>query len=327
MDMRISALLLAGATAFVGLASLSAQSGLGAGSLKVDGLNYESEVQAIYLGDFANARLQPEGNAYAFLLDKYIGAYSRTCAAHLPSNKVEIMASRCVRETVTRNGFGVETNRYCSQSETYGTGRFADPDLLALSKRLESRQAGEILGSILPTQGQAPGASSRRMVDQALAADGDMERLLSQNGCTSPALKRFQANFERFGTGAAPLKLANGATLSSTRGGGNGAAYVPSNYGKMVDALIRENARGWMMNRYMQGSVSNVAVTRKDASGRPLSISARYRFNQLGTLTNGSVTVEYRDGRPVCLYFFDAPNTCRVPSPGVVTAYEKGEYR
>ncbi|MEP1422076.1 MAG: hypothetical protein ABJK59_09935 [Erythrobacter sp.] len=323
--MRFPVQFFVGVAACVGLASLSAQSGLGPNSLKVDGINYESEVQAIYLGDFANARMQRDGNAYAFLLNKFIAAYSRTCAAQLPSNKVEIMATRCLRETVTRNGFGVETNRYCSQSETYGTGRYADPDLMTISKRLESKTAGEVLGSIIPRQGQDPGASSRRMVDQALAANGDMEKLLSQNSCNSAALKRFQANFERFGSGGAPLKLASGATLSSSRGGGG--TYVPSNYGKMINDLIAVNAQGWMLNRYMSGSVSNVSVTRKDPAGRPLTISARYRFNQLGTPTNGSVRVEYRDGRPVCLYFFDAPGTCRVPSPGVVTAYEKGEYR
>ena len=322
--MRFSAHLVVGLAACIGLASLSAQTGLGASSLKADGLNYESEVQAIYLGDFANARLEPEGNAYAFLLQNYIDAFSRKCPRALPANKVEITAQRCVADRVTRNGFGVEVSRTCAQYQTYGTGRFADPALMEISARLERKQSREILGSIIPQRGD-PGAQTRRMTDVALAAQGDMDRLLTQNSCTSAALKRFQANLQRFGSGSAPLRLSNGATLASTRGGGG--AYVPSNYGKLVDALIAENSRGWMFNRYMRGSVSNVSVTRKDSAGRPLSINARYRFNQMGNPSSGSVRVEYREGRPACLYFFDAPSTCRVPSPGVVTAYEKGQYR
>lgn len=302
-----------------------AQSSLKPGSLKVAGLNYESEVSAIYLGDFANARLQPEGDAYAFVLREYINAFSRRCPNALPANKVEIMAERCVAERVTRNGFGVEISRTCAQYETYGTGRFADPGLMSISKKLEAKQARDVVGSVFPTQGGDPTAYSRRITDVALAAQGDMDTLLGQNSCISPALKRFQANLERFGSGSPGLKLASGATLASTRGGGG--AYVPSDYGKMVDALIGENARGWMFNRYLPGSVSNVSVTQKDASGRPTNISARYRFNQMGQIQNGSVQVAFRDGRPVCMYFFDARSTCRVPSPGIVTAYEKGEYR
>ncbi|MEL7198120.1 MAG: hypothetical protein AAGL10_07370 [Pseudomonadota bacterium] len=303
----------------------AAQSGLKPGSLKVEGLNYESEVSAIYQGDFANARLQPEGDAYSFLLRNYIDAFSRKCAAQLPANKVEIMAQRCTAERVTRNGFGVEISRTCAQWETYGTGRYADPALMSISKRLEAKQGRDAITSIVPNRGGDPAAYSRRITDIALAAQGDMDTLLGQNACSSAALKRFQANMQRFGSGSPALKLAGGATLASTRGGGG--AYVPSDYGKMVDALIDENARGWMMNRYMKGSVTAVSVTQKDAAGRPTNISARYRFNQLGQIQNGSVQVAFKDGRPVCMYFFDARSTCRVPNPGVVTAYEKGEYR
>ncbi len=302
-----------------------AQSSLGPKSLKAGGLNYESEVTAIYLGDFSNARLQPEGDAYAFLLREFINSFSRTCANALPANKVEIMGSRCVAERVTRNGFGVEISRDCAQYENYGTGRFADPGLMRISSRLEAKQSRDVLGSIIPRQGVDPMASSRRMMDVAVAAKGDMDTLLGQNACTSPALKRFQANLERFGSGSPALKLASGATLASTRGGGG--AYEPSDYGKMIDALIGENARGWMFNRYVPGSVSAVSVINRDGQGRPALIDARYRFNQLGQVSNGTVRVTFTNGRPACIYFFDAPSTCRVPSPGVVTAYEKGEYR
>ncbi|MEL6541354.1 MAG: hypothetical protein AAFQ34_08115 [Pseudomonadota bacterium] len=305
-------------------AVVHAQSGLSSSDLKVSGLNYESEATAIYLGDFANARLEPEGNKYAFLLNDFIDAYSKTCDAHLPPNKVALTRERCVQETVTRNGFGVETNRYCSQYVTEKTGYFADPDLLRISKALEQKMSQEIIGSIIPQQGTDAGATARRLTDIALAGNGDMAALLNQNRCTSPALKRFQANLERFGTNQAPLRLANGATLKSVRG--SDGPYIPSDYGKLIDALIAKNAQGWAFNRYIRGSVSGVNVG-ATPDGRPNTINARYRFSQLGQPNNGSVRVTFKDGRPACLYFFDAPRTCRIPSPGIVTAYEKGEFR
>lgn len=323
--MRLSMKICTGLALVLAPLTAMAQSGLTTTSLKADGLNYESEVTALYLGDFANARLRPEGDAYSFLLRNYIDAFSRKCPAQLPANKVEITAQRCTAERVTRNGYGVEISRDCAQWETYGTGRYADPALMNISKRLEAKQGRDVIGSIVPTQGGDLGSYSRRITDIALAAQGDMDTLLGQNACSSGALKRFQANLERFGSGSPALKLAGGATLASTRG--SGGAYVPSDYGKMVDALIEQNARGWMMNRYLPGSVTAVSVTQKDASGRPTNISARYRFNQLGQIQNGSVQVAFRDGRPVCMYFFDARSTCRVPNPGIVTAYEKGEYQ
>ncbi|MGB3470021.1 MAG: hypothetical protein WBA51_04290 [Erythrobacter sp.] len=304
---------------------VQAQTGLGSGDLKVSGLNYESEATAIYLGDFANARLEPEGNKYAFLLRDFINVYSRVCDAHLPANKVALTRSRCVRETVVRDGLGVETNRYCSQSVTEETGFYADPDLLRISKALEQKLAREILGSIIPSQGSDPGATARRITDIGLAGKGDMSALLSQNSCTSPALKRFQANLERFGANQPPLRLANKATLASVRN--SDAPYIKSDYSKLVDALIAKNAEGWGFNRYIRGSVSGVSTAGADTKGRPIAINARYRFSQLGQATNGSVRVTFKDGRPSCLYFFDAPRTCRIPSPGIVTAYEKGDFR
>ena len=301
-----------------------AQSNLSTSDLHVSGLNYESEATAIYLGDFANARLEPEGNKYTFLLNDFIDAYSKKCDAYLPADKVALTRERCVQETVTRNGFGVETNRYCSQYVTEKTGFFADPDLHRISKALEKKVSREIIGSIIPQPGTDAGATARRLTDIALAGNGDMARLLAQNSCTSPGLKHFQANLERFGTNQTPLKLASKATLASVRG--SDGPYVPSDYGKLIDALIAKNAQGWAFNRYIRGSVSGVNIG-ATPDGRPAMINARYRFSQLGQPNNGSVRVTFENGRPACLYFFDAPRTCRIPSPGVVTAYEKGEVR
>lgn len=303
-----------------------AQGGLAPGSLKVDGLNYETELKAIYLGDFGAARIEPESLRFTSLMDQYIDAYAKQCDQHLPRNKVELTEQVCATETVTRNGFGIETNRYCSQWRTVGTGLYADPQLVNANGRIKSNLYPGQLGSMIGlNRSTSPIEAQRQMVDIVLSFGDDMPRLLSANGCTGAATQRLQANLLRMANGEAGLKLASGATLESTRGGGG--AFVDSNYGRMIDDLIIENSRGWMLNRYVGGSTSAVSVTQRDGQGRPINISANYLFNQMGNRQRGSVRLTFEDGLPKCLYFFDAPQTCRLPSRRIITAYEKGDYR
>lgn len=326
--------MLAGGLALCGLGiagAAFAQGGLGPNSLKVDGLNYETELKAIYLGDFGAARIEPESLRFTSLMDQYIDAYAKQCAQHLPRNKVELTEQVCATETVTRNGYGVETNRYCSQWRTVGTGLYADPQLVGANGRIKGLlypgQVGSMIGLNPST---SPIEVQRQMIDIVLSFGDDMPRLLSANGCTGAATQRLQANLLRMASGEAGLKLASGATLESTRGGaggGSGGAFIDSNYGRMIDDLIIENSRGWMLNRYVGGSTSAVSVTQRDGQGRPVNISASYLFNQMGNRQRGSVRLTFENGLPTCLYFFDAPQTCRLPSRRIITAYEKGDYR
>ncbi|MEO1730342.1 MAG: hypothetical protein AAFR64_06355 [Pseudomonadota bacterium] len=311
-----------------GTGTAIAQGALNADSLKVDGLNYETELKAIFLGDLGNARIEPESMRFTGLVDSYIEAYARQCDKYLPTNKVELTEQVCTGETVTRNGFGVEINRYCSSWQTVGRGLYADPVILNANGKIKQRLfPGQIVSMIGIDKSSNPIEAQRQMVDIVLSFGDDMPRLLNTNGCASAATKRLEANLVKMATGERGLKLASGATLASTREASTGAAFVDSNYGKMIDELIVENSRGWMFNRYVQGSTNGVSVTQRDGEGRPVSISASYRFTQLGSPQRGSVRLTFEDGLPKCLYFFDAPNTCRLPSRRIMTAYEKGEYR
>jgi len=92
------------------------------------------------------------------------------------------------------------------------------------------------------------------------------------------------------------------------------------NYAKLVEDLIEENARTWMINRFVSGSVTSVSIA-------PNELQAHYLFNGFNGRSDGSVMITFMDGLPECLYFFDFPNTCKSPSRRVVTAYAQGEYK
>lgn len=317
-----------GPLALSGATAQSSQQ-LSARSLNVAGFNYETELTALFLGDFGKARMQPDELRFLALLNGYIGAYSQQCPSFLPKDRIEITESRCVEQTVMRNGWGVQVgSATCSRYQNFGTGRYGDPQLMRLSARLAASLTPGLLGSSLGLNGGDPMASSRQMMDTALAMGNDMPNLLERNGCASPAVKRLQANIVRFATRQPALRLASGATLATLRApAGAGAAFRDSDYARLVDALIAENAQGWMLNRYVSGSASDVSVESRDGAGRPAQLTARYQFGSFGGQEAGTVSVTFSDGLPECLYFFDAPQTCRLPSRRVITAYEKGEYR
>lgn len=91
---------------------------------------------------------------------------------------------------------------------------------------------------------------------------------------------------------------------------GAGAAQAPvtgpagdQDYAKLVEDLIGENSKSWLLNRFIGGSVDNVVVEAKDSSGRPAKMQAGHAFDGLAGRTHGSVTITFTDGLPDCLYF------------------------
>jgi hypothetical protein len=166
-------------------------------------------------------------------------------------------------------------------------------------------------------------------MDAASSVGNDMDSLLRMNTCTSPGLMRLQANMMRFALGQAALHLAGGETLASVAPAkpSVASAFKDSNYTKLLEDLISEHAQTWMFNRYVSGSVSGVAVSNRDELGRPSMIVGRYQFDGINGRSNGSVKVQFSDGLPQCMYFFDFPSTCRSPSRRIITAYENGQYQ
>ena len=300
---------------------------LTADGLNLDKLNYEKQLTALYLGDFANAGLQPNAGTFISIFPLYVTSFARACDAYLPSNRVEIKKQECARESTPVNVYGNPVGATtCVEYRTVGTGLYAKPELLSISERLQAVQGGQIIGDIF-NRSSDPMASTRKMTDVLLLASDDMNKLFGLNKCDSQAIQRLEDNMVRFAQGGSALRLASGDTLADvTARKPKHDLSKPADHARLIDDLIVENSKGWAFNRYIKGSVGNVSVRSRDAQGRPQRISANYRFSQMGQAVGGSVELAFQKGLPKCLFFFDAPSTCRVPSPRIANAYERGEY-
>ena len=256
-------------------------------SLVAKGLNYETELTGIYLGDFKNARLERASAALSVIFDRYLDSFAKYCSAYLPENKVEMTVKKCDTEQVTTNGWGVETDRHCVSWTDVGTGLYAEPVLYSSSKRLNAKLELKMVSQALA--GSDPFAS-RSMVDDAVALGNDMESLIRNNGCSSPALKRFQENLYRFVEDKPPLLLPHKDTLASVRNISKANFKTENiNLSKLIDDLVIENSRSWMMNRYESGSVTDVQLTHTNSDGSPNTVAASYRFQSFNGPANGTV--------------------------------------
>ena len=303
--------------------------GLSLASFSADGLNYETELTALYLGDFAHARLERVSVEFDALFGSYLSAFARRCNAYLPANKVEMTRSECAREQYTVNGYGVRVGpSTCIEYREVGTGLYADRALYAAQQRVDAEVGRNMLRDTL--RGMAannPMGTAMRTVDAMTSLGRDMDSLIEMNACASAGLKRFQENMRRFALGEPPLRLAGSETLASIRPKTAMTTFKDSNYTRLLDDLIAENAQGWMVNRFVRGSVSDVVVSSRDDLGRPSRITGNYLFDSLNGRSKGSVTLQFDRGLPQCVYFSDFPTTCRAPSRRVVTAYENGRYQ
>ena len=79
------------------------------------------------------------------------------------------------------------------------------------------------------------------------------------------------------------------------------------------------------MNHYQSGSISDPIVSH-DPRGFPVRVMARYTYFSPQGRQTGRLTVSFKDGTPDCLYFSDAPDTCRAASQRVISAFEKNAY-
>jgi hypothetical protein len=170
--------------------------------------------------------------------------------------------------------------------------------------------------------GPNPLGSALSTVGATQSIASDMTTLVRANACNSPALKRFQENLMLFALGKRPVRLPGSPALSTTP-----ASVAPAkdqNLTRLVQDLVLDQSRTWVMNRLVSGSVSNLVVSAQDAQGLPAKLNASYLYNGQ---SRGSVTITFSGGLPECMYFFDFPSMCRTPSRRVVDAYASGAYR
>ena len=302
-------------------------SGLTRASLTTSGLTHEKLLTNLFIGDFVNIGLERSDVLFMSLYQNYLIAYGRRCDAYLPSNKVEIKQNVCAREDSKVDRYG---NRIgagtCAEYRSEGTGIYADPTLYAAKE-----QSGDEVGvdairqAFRSMAGKNPLGAALNTLGATQTIATDMSALVRVNACNSPGLKRFQDNLMLFALGKQPIRLP----------GATGAAPAPSrpspeilsknqNFTKLVEDLVLDQSRTWVMNRFVNGSVSNVVVSSRDAQGHPAKVTGSYLFNGQ---RRGSVTISFSGGLPECVYFFDFPTTCRTPNRRLVEAYGNAAYR
>ncbi len=293
------------------------------------GLNNEDDFLRLYSGDFQSVRLDRTGTEFMAILSSYMNDYSVDCKQYLPANKVEITKQVCTETSTPVNGYGAPVGAStCVSYETVGTGRYADPQLYAAQRAVDAEAAKKMLGNMMGMMtgksGSNPLSMPMQMTDQITAVGTEMETLIQTNTCGSPGLKNFQANLIRFTNGDDPVKYAGAA--ASAPGADTGAAVKEADYSRLLDDMVAENARGWMMNRYQSGSIAGINVVSRDAQGRPVRVTAQYSYSGMQGAQRGGVSVTFKKGAPDCIYFSDFPDTCRLPSERIISAYQKNAY-
>jgi hypothetical protein len=300
------------------------------------GLNDEDDLVRIYSGAFQSVRLDRGGTAFMLITSSYMEDFARDCKAFLPPNKVEITQQICpgsTQYTYTPDGrhdiYGNPLPTTCVP-ETVGTGLYADPQLYSAVRIVAAKSSVNLLGNMLGmvtakgSHAGTPFTLPTQINDQLAAVGTEMETLIHTNACGTPGLRNFQVNLIRFANGENPIKFA-GAVTSGLAGSVPGGPIRDADYTRLLNDLVAANARGWVVNRYQPGSISDSIVSH-DPQGRPVRIMARYSYADSQGTQRGRVTVTFNDGSPDCIYFSDAPDTCRVPATGVISAYERNAY-
>jgi len=298
------------------------------------GLNNEDDLVRIYTGDFPSIRLDRSGTEFMMIISGYMEDFGRACKQFLPPNKVEITVQVCndpPSTSVPYSPDGVHDaygNRLpmttgCSGYHTEGTGVYADPNLYNAVNTVTAKSQVNLIQNMLGA-GKGGRAASLltnpgQLTDQLVAVAGETTKLISANGCGSVGLKNFQSNLIRFANGAAPIKY-SGAVVSAP------VAVLPgvrdADFTRLLDDLVADNSRGWIMNHYQAGSISD-PIASHDPTGAPTRVMARFRY--VGG-QQGRINVTFKNGVPDCLYFSDAPDSCRLPSQRIISAYEKNAY-
>jgi TonB family protein len=299
-------------------------------SLKAEGLEHAETLLRLYVGDFSGIEFRGDDLRESALFMLYVQSYSRKCENYLPANKIQLTEQVCVREIVTTNMYGVVTNRQCTEYETRPIDTFMHPRLQEAKAHVEADAVIDLLEKSAEAM-QGMQKSMERMVDSfdliefVNSLRRDMVFLVSQHPCMSAEMKHFEENLRLYALGQRPVVLDYDESLFA------GPVPPPNpqslDYERLTEDLIREESRTWRINRYVQGSISNISVGSKDQDGYPRDIKANYLFKSFGDREQrGSVRISFESGVPECLYFFDFPERCRKPQERIIESYSGGRY-
>jgi hypothetical protein len=291
-------------------------------SFTAKGLHYEDDLTDLFSGNFADVTLDRGSLVFSQLFEMYLEAYSRSCKASLPPNKVEITTQVCndPPAPIRQPDEPEPLQHGCMSWKTVSLG-WAKPGLYAVKRRFDAEQSvnqvKNMVGSI---------RNIMRPVADIVQVQADTNALVRLNACDGPGLKRFEDNLALFSLGKQALLLPGEPAPTAPKILSAGE-LAQSDFNRLVEDLMADQARAWRLNRYVPGSTS-LGIVAHDPRGQPSQIRAKYLYTsplQSGR-TQGSLIVSFTDGMPACLYFSDAPTICQEPDRRIVTRYSHGGY-
>lgn len=294
-----------------------------------DGLYNAEFFDNIYRGHFEDVQLKREDLYFLQIFDQYLRAYGRQCGDYLPADKVPIMNIVCDKEEtwVTRNGYGVEISRStrCVRWKKEESDYFARPDLYSAYEEVERLHDANVLRDALQmiTDPNAIG-NSVDMVHKAKALMFDMAKFFQLNVCNSPGVRRFEENLKRFALNKPAIRMKGMSKYTAMKKSGGPTGQ--QDFNKLIDDLVANQAKTWMFNKYIRGSISGVTFLHEDSQGRPTALKAYYQYSGFSGNSKGWVKVTFNNGLPNGIYFFDFPNNRKKPSSSIVASYAHGDY-
>ena len=301
-------------------------------SFTAKGLNHEDDLTDLFVGNFGGVSFNRGSKTFSVLFEAYLGMYSRHCSANLPTNKVEMTTVVCDDPPEPDPPFrlGEPVRPYvrpaCRTWRTESLG-WADPVLYAAKTQLDVEQATNQVKDQLRSVVDAFGSTKSipRPIVDVVQLGVDMDALVRLNACGGAGLKRFQDNVVLFSKGKPPLLLPGAPAITSSAQ--PPGVLADSDFNRLVEDLVADQARTWPFYHYVPGSTSQVLVGH-DPTGRPSQIRAKYLFTSVAKSgrTQGSLNVSFTDGMPKCIYFSDAPSQCQTPNRRIVANYASGGY-
>ena len=120
-------------------------------------------VHRFFKGNFVDIPFNRDDALISSMITNFMYSYGRSCGSSLPTNRVMIYEDVCKTERVTKNGWGVETNRYCIEWTEVPTGLYARPETYAAHntiKGINSRDQLKNVGKLLIQMTQGNGLRS-----------------------------------------------------------------------------------------------------------------------------------------------------------------------
>lgn len=293
-------------------------------TLQTEEIQEKDELLNIYYGQFQNLSMLPGTLSFDLFLQSYVYEKARKCAAYLPEDKIELTYEECAEEYVESNGYGVEISRTCVRWRTVKTGLYTTPELHSAMKSNKGASQNNTAKTMVEMlNGADPFQYARNTVRTSKTIKSDIALLFMNNDCDGKGLKVFETNL---------LNLTYGRKGVTTH-------YVPSkttdiravdygnqDYRALAEDLIYDQSKGWLLNRYIANSATNVTISNKDQEGKPEIITANYSYTGIGGKLNGWVKITFNKGLPYCLYFHDNPRACNPAAKHIIKKLKKNQY-